>query len=269
MVALAVKALAVKAAAGKGIALAGTALVGIPDRKRFSKGGSREYRELMRQHSLVHNLYDRALRMRKRENPNLGGTIDVITTELYDQLTVNHNTAFPTPSILFQTPKGQGGKTLANTNMTAAGILPNPDRFTIWAIAAHISNNSVPADFANILSLVTLELYINNKWWSQGPCISYPAGRGYKVDAVANVGTVPSGSAPVYSVTNGVQDPRAVALLDASITIEQGEQFSVVLTAQTGFNTAQGVGDPTPGNPPGNGATLTVYLIGNRERGTS
>jgi hypothetical protein len=114
------------------------------------------------------------------------------------------------------------------------------------------------------MSNVTLELYINNKWWSQGPLLSYPAGRGYRVDSAANVGTVPSGSAPIYSVTNGIQDPRAVALLDASITIEQGEQFSVVLTAQLGFSVAANTT-----NPPGNGVTLTIYLIGNRERGTS
>ena len=235
---------------------------------RFDRASQREYSRLMRQHSLVHNLYDRALRLSpRRQNPNLGGTIDVITTELYDQLSVgtgSTGTAFPSPSILFQTPKGQSGKTLANTNMTAAGILPNPDRFTIWAIACHVSNNSVPTDFANLLSNVTLELYINNKWWSQGPLVAYPAGRGFKVDAVANVGVLPTGSAPVYSVTNGVQDPRAVALLDASITIEQGEQFSVVLTAQTGFSTTANTT-----NPPGNGVTLTIYLIGNRERGTS
>jgi hypothetical protein len=55
-----------------------------------------------------------------------------------------------------------------------------------------------------------------------------------------------------------------VALLDASITIEQGEQFSVVLTAQLGFSVAANTT-----NPPGNGVTLTIYLIGNRERGTS
>jgi hypothetical protein len=248
------------------LGLAGMAVAGnAGERQRFSKPHSREFSRLMRQHSLVHNLYDRALKLAPhRQNPNLGGTIDVITTELYDQLTVNVATAFPSPSILFQTPKGQGGKTLANTNMTAAGILPNPDRFTIWAIAAHISNNSVPSDFQNLLSNVTLELYINNKWWSQGPLVAYPAGRGYKVDSVANVGTVPAGSAPVFSVTNGVQDPRAVSLLDASITIEQGEQFSVVLTAQTGFNTSA-----NNTNPAGNGVTLTIYLIGNRERGTS
>lgn len=239
--------------------------------ERFRSKSRDEDRRLMQQHSLMHQIglatRERGMRLpsaRKRQNPNLGGTIDVITTELYDQLTVNLNTAFPSPSILFQTPKGQGGKTLANTNMTAAGILPNPDRFTIWAIACYISNNSVPSDFANLTSNVTLELYINNKWWSQGPLIAYPAGRGYKVDAVSNVGTVPAGSAPVYSVSNGIQDPRAVSLLDASITIEQGEQFSVVLTAQTGFSTSNNTT-----NPPGNGVTLTVYLIGNRERGTS
>jgi hypothetical protein len=244
-----------------------TAMIG----ERFRSKGRNEDRRLFQQHSLMHQIAlatrERGMKLpsaRRRQNPNLGGTIDVITTELYDQLSVSPNNPFPSPSILFQTPKGQAFKTLANTNMTAAGILPNPDRFTIWAVAAHISNNSVPSDFYSLMSNVTLELYINNKWWSQGPLLSYPAGRGYRVDSAAQVGTAPASSAPIYSVTNGIQDPRAVALLDASITIEQGEQFSVVLTAQLGFSVAANTT-----NPPGNGVTLTIYLIGNRERGTS
>jgi hypothetical protein len=222
----------------------------------------RNYRRFIREESLRRGL--RLPSTRVRQNPNLGGTIDVITTELYDQLSVNANTAFPSPTILFQTPIGQSGKTLANTDMTAAGILPNPDRFTIWAIACYIANNTVPADMNNILSNVTLQLYINNKWWSQGALAAYPAGRGYKVDAAAQLGTGPGTSQPIYSVTNGIQDPRAIALLDASVTIEQGEQFSVVLTAQTGFSTAA-----TTTTPPGVGTTITVVFIGNRERGTS
>jgi hypothetical protein len=222
----------------------------------------RNYRRFMQDESLRRGL---KLSERRRRNPNLGGVIDVITTELYDQVSVNANTAFPSPTILFQTPIGQSGKTLANTDMTAAGILPNPDRFTIWAIAVHIANNTIPQDMANLLSNVTLQLYINNKWWSQGPLAAYPAGRGYRVDSIAQLGTAgPASSQIQYSTTNGIQDPRAVALLDASVTIEQGEQFSVVLTAQTAFSTSA-----TTVYPPGVGTTITVYLVGNRERGTS
>jgi len=224
----------------------------------------RNYRRFIREESLRRGF---KLRSTRRQNPNLGGTIDVITTELYDQVSVNAATAFPSPTILFQTPVGQSGKTLANTDMTAAGILPNPDRFTIWALAVHIANNTIPADMQNILANVTLQLYINNKWWSQGPLAAYPAGRGWRLDSIAQLGNTadaPASSQIQYSTTNGVPDPRAVALLDASVTIEQGEQFSVVLTAQTGFSTAA-----TSTYPPGVGTTITVYMIGNRERGTS
>ena len=224
----------------------------------------RNYRRFIREESLRRGL---RISSRKVQNPNLGGVIDVITTELYDQVSVNANTAFPSPTILFQTPIGQSGKTLANTDMTAAGILPNPDRFTIWAIAVHVANNTIPQDMTNILGNVTLQLYINNKWWSQGPLVAYPAGRGWRLDSIAQLGNTadaPASSQIQYSTTNGVPDPRSVALLDASVTIEQGEQFSVVLTAQTGFSTSA-----TTTYPPGTGTTITVFLVGNRERGTS
>jgi len=71
----------------------------------------------------------------------------------------------------------------------------------------------------------------------QGPLLSYPLGAAI-VSILPPTSARSLGSAPIYSVTNGIQDPRAVALLDASITIEQGEQFSVVLTAQLGFSVA-------------------------------
>lgn len=196
-------------------------------------------------------------------NPNLGGVVEAISYSFYDQVTVAANTAFP-QTLLFQTQLGVGGKLLSATNMTFGGVLPNPQRFTIWAIAALVSNLTIPADMANIVQNVTLQLQINTKPYQVGPLAQFPAGRGFQVSAVSNVGTAPSGSAPIYTTSNGPISPAGVFMFDIPITVEQGEQFQVLLVPQTAFNTSA-----TTTNPPGVGTTITVFLDGNWERGVS
>ena len=235
--------------------------------KRFATGrppqGMWPTREQRRAHSLFHNMGFR--HVPRRQNPTLGGVIEVITQPLYDQVSFAQGAAFA-KTILFQTPKGQGGKTLAQTNMTQAGILPNPQRFTIYAICVLISNNTIPADMFNLVTNVSFELDINTKPYFQGPLVTLPAGRGFRLDSIANVGQAVAacGFIDAYSTTNGVPDPRAVYTLDAPITIEQGEQFQVVLNPETAFNlTANST------NPAGVGTTITIFLDGNLERGAS
>jgi len=201
----------------------------------------------------------------KRHNPNLGGVTEVITQYFYDQVSFAQGAAFAR-TILFQTPKGQGGKTLAQTNMTQAGILPNPQRFTIQSIQVLIANNTIVADLVNLLTNVSFELDVNTKPYSQGPLAFYPAGCGFRMDSIAQVGQPPAagGFIDAYSTSNGIQDPRAVHLLDAPITIEQGEQFQVILNPETAFNFTANTT-----NPAGVGTTITVIFAGNLERGAS
>jgi hypothetical protein len=199
----------------------------------------------------------------KRQNPNLAGVVEAITYSFYDQATFAQNAAFA-QTLLFQTPVGQGGKLLSQSDMTFPGVFPNPQRFTIWAICVHISNNTIPADMQNLVQNVTLQLSINTKPYQQGPLALFPAGRGWELVAAAQVGTAPAGSSALYSTSNGPVDPRAVYMMDIPITIEQGEQFNVLLVPQSAFNlTANST------NPPGVGTVITVYLDGNWERGVS
>jgi len=200
-----------------------------------------------------------------RQNPMAPGVVDVVTQSLYDQVTFAQGASF-TKTLLFQQPKGQGGKTLANTNMTQPGQLPNPQRFTVMAICVYILNNTIPADFANLLNNVSLEFDVNTKWYVQGPLAMFPAGRGFKLDAAAQVGQAPSsgGAVDLYSAGNGVPDYRSVYVLDAPVTIEQGEQFQVILNPETAFSLTANTT-----NPPGVGTVITVYLDGNLERGVS
>ncbi len=228
--------------------------------KRYSEISKERFVERWKQrNSLLHQLgVNMAMR---RQNPNIGGIVDVITNPLYDQMTVGQGAVFPT-TVLFQTQLGQGGKTLSQTDMTAAGQLPNPQRFTIHSICAVIANNTVPSDMYNLTQNVTLSLNVQTKPFAYGPLITFPAARGYQTFGAA-LGTT-ANLTEIFSTSNGSVDPRAAYLLDAPITIEQGEQFSVTLTNQSGFS----LGANTL-YPPGVGTVITIFLDGNLERGVN
>ena len=64
---------------------------------------------------------------------NASGDMDVIWQPLYDFQT--YAQAGQTSLNFFQTPIGQGGKTLEDTNMESAGQLPAPQKFVVEAIS--------------------------------------------------------------------------------------------------------------------------------------
>jgi len=228
--------------------------------KRYSERSKERFVERFKQrNSMLRTL---GVRCAMRQNPNIGGIVDVITNPLYDQLTVGQGALFPASTVLFQTQLGQGGKTLAQTDMTAAGQLPNPQRFTIHSICVLIANNTIPGDMYNLTQNVTLSLNVQTKPFAYGPLITFPAARGWQTFGAA------SGDAAaltlIYATSNGSVDPRAAYLLDAPITIEQGEQFSVTLANQSGFSLSA-----NSTVPPGVGTVITVFLDGNLERGVN
>src|ERR1051326_395995 len=74
----------------------------------------------------------------KCSNPSVGGIEDLITQPKYDSVSFAAGAAFAAQT-LFQTIKGQAGKTLAQTNMTLAGALPNPQRLNLRALRVWIA----------------------------------------------------------------------------------------------------------------------------------
>lgn len=192
----------------------------------------------------------------RRPNSLVAGQEEVIDQPFYDSLSLAANTAFA-KTVLFQTPIGQSSKTLAQTNMTKAGQLEFPQRLIIQAIGVFIANNTTPTDVGNILQNVSFTLTIGKKPMLECPVLILPAGRGAIVNAVANVGVLPAGSAPVFSTSNGLVDPRAMFSLAHPITIESGEGFSVTLNPETGFST-----QANTTNPAGVGTTIYVILDG-------
>lgn len=72
---------------------------------------------------------------------------EVIQETIYDKAT--YASAGQTEITLFQNPKGQGGKTIDDTNMTLAGNLPKPIYYLIKSIALEFYPGVSPVTVAN------------------------------------------------------------------------------------------------------------------------
>lgn len=191
----------------------------------------------------------------RRPNPLVPGMNKTKDQPYYDSFSLAANTAF-TKQVMFQVPQG-GAKTLASTNMTQAGILQNPVRLVVQAIGVFIANNTTPTDLYNILQNVSLTLIVSKVPMFEGPLFLLPAGRGAVVNAIAQVGTAPAGSAVSYSTSNGSVSPRDMFSLAHPIEIGSGEGFSVTLNPEVAYTT-----QANTTNPPGVGTTIVVVLDG-------
>lgn len=192
----------------------------------------------------------------RKMNPVFPGGQEVITQPVYDSVTFAAAAAMA-KTTLFQTPIGQAGKTLAQTNMQLAGQLPNPQRLMVRSIQLGFSSNTTPTDASNLLENCSFTLVVGKKPMLEIPCIYLTAGCGAILNAAAQVGTAPAGTAVAYSTANGVQDQSNRFWLSVPFMIEQGETFQVVITPETAFN-FQAAGT----NPAGVGTTIRVALSG-------
>ncbi|MBZ5522255.1 MAG: hypothetical protein LAP21_08435 [Acidobacteriia bacterium] len=199
----------------------------------------------------------------RMQNPVVGGIEDYISQPIYDSVSFAAAAAFAQQT-MFQAPRGQAGKTLAQTNMTIAGSLPNPQRLILRALRIFISNSTVPTDMFNLLQNVSVTLNIGTKPYFLGFLGLLSAGCGAMVTAAAQVGTAPAGSAPLFATSNGLPDQRSVFSLNQPITIEQGEPFQVILNPDVAFNFAA-----AGANPAGVGATIYAILDGDLYRAVS
>lgn len=201
-------------------------------------------------------------RLVRASNPTVAGVEETIDQPIYDSFSINANTAFA-KTVLFQSPIGQGGKTLAQTNLVVGGQLQFPQRLELHAISVCIANNTTLTDLVNILSLVSFTLTVGTKPMLQVPVWFLPSGCGAVLNAVAGIGSaLPATSAVAFSTGNGVSDPRAVFALSCPFMIESGESFNVTLNPETAFNT-----QANTTNPPGVGTTIAVKLDGILYRG--
>lgn len=187
-------------------------------------------------------------------NPGVLGIDNAVDAYLYDQVTVAANTAFPAVTNLFNQ---NVARNLAQSNVPGGiGRLPGGTRFNVSTLQLWISNNTVLTDLINIALNVSVQLVFSNKPFLQVPVYLLPAGCGMSYRAVAEVGTVAAGDVIAFSSTNGLEDPRAVHVFSPGLDVNDQEQFKVVLTAETAFNTANA------GRPVATGVTITAVMAG-------
>jgi len=146
-------------------------------------------------------------------------------TPLYDTLTVATTTAIGAQKILFGSVAGTVG--IQNTNMSQAFQLPGTEKFTVAAMR-FVVVSSVIADVIGIMTNYVLRLIRGRAVELEAP-VEYFAGGAGPVAPLA-AGTI---------VSNGVQDPRAVASLGENpIIIEGSDHFEVQLVGASYTTTA-------------------------------
>lgn len=197
----------------------------------------------------------------KGRNPLVANLMEVINQPVYDSASFAQAAAM-TKTVMFQTPIGQSGKTLAQTYMTKAGQLEQPQKLVIRAISLFFANNTAPIDLVNFLQNVSFTLTVGKKPMLECFAGNLTAGRGAIAYSAAELGTVAAGDVPFVSTSNGVPDPRSVFTLNQPIVIEGGEGFNVTLNPETAFNFAA-----TASRPNGVGTTVYVILDGELYRG--
>jgi hypothetical protein len=198
---------------------------------------------------------------RRRQNPIVSNTLELINQPMYDSYSVAANTAV-VKTVLFQSPIGQSSKTLAQTNMTKAGQLEFPQKLEIHRIGVWISNNTTPTDLFNLLQNLSFTFTVGKKPMLEVPLGFLPAACGAQVTAAAFNTTTAGTSAPVFATSNGSVDSRAGFTLDYPVVIDSGEGFSVTINPETAYTT-----QASTTNPAGVGYTLYVTLDGILYRG--
>lgn len=169
---------------------------------------------------------------------NRGGQYEVIGSSLYDYTT--YAAAGQTELNFFQTPQGQGGKSLADTNMEAAGSLPAPKNFLVTSLEINFWPGVNPSLFGaqvagqylnDVWTLAKsgyLEFYIGSKNYIQeGPVGVFPAANGLVVAAaVSDQTTIAAASQTIVDYANMGGKPY---ILPSPIALVSNQNFRVSL----------------------------------------
>lgn len=168
-------------------------------------------------------------------DPNLQAQTEAVKWNLYDTLT--YATTGQQSLTYFQSPVGQNGKTLADTNMQAAGALPNPQQFLVTGIEIYfrpgtaVSTVGVPA--VNEYAIDTEKFWLSPSWLTfligskaylnESPLLKFPPPNGL------------AGWAAIAGSTTADTNQTQVSYATAA-----GECFEmnppVLLTTNTNFN---------------------------------
>lgn len=172
-------------------------------------------------------------------NVNRAGQIEGIRQSLYDFQT--YAATGQTSLTFFQVPVGQGGKTIADTNMEAAGSLPAPKRFLVESIELYFYSGALVDTFTVAAAALpqqaddtyavaksgSLNLFIGSKNYLEEATLGrFPPSTGIRVDA-ANA----SNSATVGEVkTQYATMAGRVYTMEPPILLVPTQNFKVTLT---------------------------------------
>jgi hypothetical protein len=171
---------------------------------------------------------------------NRQGAMEANTQSLYDSAT--YAAAGQSQLLFFQTPKGQSGKTAADTNMESAGALPNPKQFLLQSLEVHFFPGSNPGEtgaaaaapeFVNdvytFFKSGWLELFIGSKaYLTEAPIGRFPPKT--RLDLSSSIATTVAGAQVDVNYAASVGRPY---LLKAPILLQPTQNFSVSLNWPT------------------------------------
>lgn len=173
---------------------------------------------------------------------NRPGEQEVVRQTLYDYQA--YVAAGQTQLIFFQVPQGQSGKTKADTNMEAAGILPAPKRFLIEAIEIQFFPGGVPSVFGAALAATQindvytvaqsgfLDLFIGSKsYLTEAPLGRFPPSNRLAVNAAFADAT--TAAAALQSRSGYASFAGAPYRIEPNISLVSTQNFNVTLNWPT------------------------------------
>ena len=174
----------------------------------------------------------------KAYSVNRPGQLSALRWELYDFQT--YALAGTPQQDFFQVPRGQGGKTAADTNMEAAGSLPNPKAMLVTDIqifftpAGNMSAAAAVDSRANDVNLfyngaAYLQFFIGSTYFvEQGPLVRFPPRNGLTGFSTEGGGLF---------MDNFVTAGGAPYLIEPQIKLEPTQNFRVSLVFPTAIPT--------------------------------
>lgn len=172
----------------------------------------------------------------QRYNVNRPDQVEAIRQSLWDTQTYVDNST--TQLQFFQIPNGQSSKTLADTNMEAAGSLPAPKSFLVETIELYVyPGNTIAADSTTIAASKNLndiyqltktgwlDLFIGSKsYLIEGPLMKFPPRSGIGGIQVGADSTANTGVRVDYATLGG-----PVYELDPPILLVPTQNFKITL----------------------------------------
>lgn len=175
---------------------------------------------------------------------NRRGEYEGIRQSFYDFTT--YDAAGQTELQFFQTPKGQGGKSIEDTNMTSAGQLPQPQHFLVESIEIYLFPGDspvnitvgalAPSNFSNDMYAVAqqgaLDFFIGSKsYLIEAPLNRFPPKT--KMEANYAVDTQQAAAAAEQYTSDYAAWVGRPYYLDPPVLLVPNQNFAVTLAWRT------------------------------------